>query len=92
MLTEYDIERLDSLMTSVLQKREDRGFMVPDRNEERIAEILSDAERRAAEQHAQLVEVKQQFASVVRFEESAIDSEATNSFPEFDSYRDFGFE
>jgi hypothetical protein len=92
MLTDFDIERFDSIMTSVMQKREDRGFMVPDRDEERIAEVLGNAERRASEEHTVLVESKQQFASVIRYEESAVDSIDSNAFPEFDNYRNFDFE
>lgn len=92
MLTDSDIERFDSIMSSVMQKREDRGFNVPDRDEERIAEILSNAERRAAEEHARLVEVTQQFASVVKFQESASDSDEAKAFPDMDDFRNFDFE
>lgn len=92
MLTDADIERFDSMMAAVMQRREDRGFMIPDRDEERIAEILGDAERRAADEHSLLLELKQRFASAVKFQESVVDSDDNKDFPELDNYRNFGFE
>lgn len=92
MLTDADIERFDSLMSTVMQRREDRGFDVPDRDEEKIAEILSNAERRSADEHTLWLQSKEQFASTVKFQEAAIDSDEVKEFPQMDNYRNFDFE
>lgn len=52
MLNKKDIERLDSIMAAVMQKREARGFDLPDRDENKIAEILEKWERSTADEHA----------------------------------------
>ena len=55
MLTNSDKERFDSIMEKVMEKRLLRTS-VPERDEEKIAEILRRAEQSAAEEHARLVE------------------------------------
>lgn len=87
MLTNADIDRFDSIMNRTLQRREERVFL-PDRNEDKIAEILYMAERRAEEEHARLIESTQQFAASVRFQSPANQSE-DNGFPQMDRYRNF---
>lgn len=91
MMTDSDIARMDAIMAKTMQRREDRGFMIPDRDEERIAEILSNAERRAVEEHALLMESTQQFASAVKFQEAANDSEDAKDYSQLD-YLNFDFE
>ncbi len=51
MLTKEDIKRFDSIMSAVLQRREDRGFDVPDRDEDKIAEIFAKWDRSAKEEN-----------------------------------------
>ncbi len=92
MLTDSDMERFDSIMSAVLQRREDRGFEVPDRDEEKIAEILSQAERSAAEEHTLWAQSVEQFASTVKYQESAVASGDAHSFPQMDRYRNFDSE
>lgn len=92
MLTDADIERFDSLMSAVMQRREDRGFDVPDRDEEKIAEILGNSDRRAADEHSLWLQSKEQFASTVKFQEAANDSDELKDFPQMDNYRNFDFE
>jgi hypothetical protein len=79
-MTEIDVERLDSIMGSVLQLREERGY-VPPRDEEKIAEILHKWNLSADEQHKLLVESKQQFAAKVRHQVAANKSEKLKEFP-----------
>lgn len=55
MLTNSDKERFNSIMEKVMEKRLLRTS-VPERDEEKIAEILRRAEQSAAEEHARLVE------------------------------------
>lgn len=89
MLTDSDVERFDSIMATVLQRREDRGFMIPDRDEEKIAEILSRSERRAAAEHALWLQSREDFASAVKYQMAAVDSEENKAFPQMDRYRNF---
>lgn len=56
MLTKEDIERFDSIMAAVMQKREARGFDVPDRDENKIAEILEKWDRSTADEHARWID------------------------------------
>ena len=88
MLTNADIDRFDSIMDRITQRREERGFP-PDRDEDKIAEILYKAERAAAEEHARLVESTQQFASAVRFQVPANEIDDGRGFPQIDRYRNF---
>jgi hypothetical protein len=55
MLTNSDREKFDSIMENVMEKRLLRTS-VPERDEEKIAEILRRAEQSAAEEHARLIE------------------------------------
>jgi NADH:ubiquinone oxidoreductase subunit E len=81
MLTEIDIERFDSIMESVLQLREERGY-VPPRDEEKIAEILQKWEKSSVEEHKLLVESIQYFASTVRYQPAARNSNSLKQFPQ----------
>ena len=56
MLTKADIQRFDSIMAAVMKKREDRGFNIPDRDEDKIAEILDKWEKSAKEMDAAWLE------------------------------------
>ncbi len=55
MLTNSDREKFDSIMEKVMEKRLLRTS-APERDEEKIAEILRRAEQSAAEEHARLLE------------------------------------
>lgn len=88
MLTDSDKERLDSIMAASIKRMEERVFPL-DRDEDKIAEILSRAERAAAEEHERLVESKAGFASTVKFQTSVTDSEDNKEFPNINRYRLF---
>lgn len=88
MLTESDNDRFDSIMSAVIQRRSERDVL-PDRDEEKIAEILGGAERRAAQEHALWLQSKEQFASAVKFQPSASDSEEVKDFANIDRWRGF---
>lgn len=87
-LTDSDVERFDSIMNHVIQKREGRDFL-PDRNEDRIAEILYQSEKSAAEEYENWIGSKERFASPVKFQPAASGSDEGKGFPQIDRYRNF---
>lgn len=92
MLTDADNARFDSIMNKVVQRREDRGDNTPERDEERIAQILGNAERRAALEHALWLESKERFASAVKYQPAAVDSDEVKEFSNIDRWRNFSEE
>lgn len=54
MLTERDVQQLDQIMASVAKRRMERIYP-PDRDEEKIAEILQEWETSSEEQHQLLL-------------------------------------
>lgn len=74
MLLELDVEKLDSMMESVLQLREERGYM-PNRDEDKIAEILQKWEASSAEQHRLLIESQRQFTDKPKYQRAANQSD-----------------
>ena len=88
MLTDSDADRFDSIMERILQRREERES-IPDRNEDRIAEILYEAEKAAAEEHTNWIYSVEQFASSIKFQAAASDSDNSKEFPQIDRYRNF---
>lgn len=64
MLTNSDREKLDSIMEKVMEKRLLRTS-VPERDEEKIAEIIRRAEKGAAEEHALLVDAINQYGGYI---------------------------
>lgn len=86
MLTDNDIERMDSIMESVLQLREERGYM-PTRDEDKIAEILQRAEKSASAEHQRLLDSELQFVSVNRHQIAVKNSDNLKSFPQVDRWR-----
>jgi hypothetical protein len=74
MLLDSDIQRLDMIMEAVLNKREQRGYL-PDRDEDKIADIIRRAEEAAEREHQLTVESRQDFASPVRRQEDVKNSE-----------------
>lgn len=91
MLINSDVERFDSIMDRILRQREERGN-IPDRDEDRISEILLRGERSAVDEHERWVESSQQFASIVKFQPAANDSDKGKEFPNLNRYRNFDFE
>lgn len=87
MLTESDIERFDAIMNGVLQIREARGFNVPVRDEDKIAEILSRGERAADEERQALVDSERLFAGPVKAQRAAKDSDTLKNFSALDRWR-----
>lgn len=87
-LTNEDVERLDSIMNAVIQRREDRGLNIPDRDEEKISEILRKADRTAMVEHEQWLYSVEQFGSTVRFQ-PPVSEDDSKRFPQLDRYRNF---
>jgi hypothetical protein len=85
MLTEAERKeletKLDSIIKSVLQLREDRGYMPP-RDEDKIAEILQRWDNSAAEEHRRLIESEEQFAVPVKKQLAARLSENLRKVPQ----------
>lgn len=86
MLTEADIERFDSIFNKVLQTREERGY-TPARDEELIAEIISNAKKVADESEARGLELKKRFRTSARFQAPA--STSDKELPQLSRYRNF---
>lgn len=91
MLTDSDIDRMNDIMDRVLARREEREFP-PDRDEDRIAEILHRAERAAEEEHARLLETVGGFGSSVKYQEPVYESDEEMDFPNLDRYRNWAEE
>lgn len=79
MLTANDIMRLDEIMERTMAAREQRGC-IPDRDEDKIAEILFRAEESARREREALVEANYGFASNVRHQEPARNSDESTEF------------
>lgn len=88
-LTNEDVDRLDSIMNAVTQRREDRGMNLPDRDEEKIAEILSGADRAAYNEHERWLNSMEQFGSAVKFQPPIANGDDGKKFPQLDRYRNF---
>lgn len=79
MLTDSDVGRIEEIMLRITAVREKRGY-IPDRDEDKIAEILQRGEDAARIQHELLVESSYGFASPVRIRDRAMDSEDPREF------------
>ena len=78
-LTDYDVMRLDEMFGRAQETRERRGY-IPDRDEDKIAEILGRADEAARVQRELLVDSGYGFGSSVRFQEPVATSESTKEF------------
>lgn len=85
MLTKSDIERMDSLMAAAMPRKEARGCTP--RNEEKIAEILRNAELMAAEEHRLWLQSNEQFGSSIRYQPAVSREGNRNKFPKLDRWR-----
>lgn len=84
MLLESDRERLDEMFDAVFNRRKERGY-VPERNEERIAEILADWDRSAAEEHDLLMESKRNWT--VKAQPAASRSSNLKQYPTLNRWK-----
>jgi hypothetical protein len=91
LMTDSDNERMEDIMDRILARREERDFF-PDRDEDKIADILNAAENKAALEHALFIEARNDFSSAVKYQVSANESDEEKEFPQFDRYRDFGLD
>jgi uridine kinase len=79
-------DRLDAVMESVLQTREERGY-VPDRDEDKIAKILMKWEKSSYDEYQRLIESRQQFADPIKYQPTASRSETLKMFPQINRFR-----
>lgn len=77
MLTEQDVVRFEVIMDRVFATREQRGY-IPNRDEDRIAEILEAGDDAARLQHDLLVDSN--YGSSVRSRDKISDSEDLRDF------------
>lgn len=85
-LTNEDVERFDSIMDAVLQRREDRGMNTPERDEEKIAEILH---RTSVDDYDSWLYSTEHFGTAVKFQPPANNNDNCKKFPQLDRYRNF---
>lgn len=78
MLSSSDMMRLDTIFDGVFEKREQRGYL-PDRDEDKIAEILFKADESARVQRELLLDSGYGFTSDVKFQERARDIDAEDA-------------